>query len=540
MNTKKKASIKIIFFIIVASLPLMFCSSGYITPYSLTATAAPFIETAVPTAYFVGPTNLPNSEATPLPTEDSAVISPMPSVDPNLTATEAPTPTETLEPIAADTPPMLYFAQSGDSVPALANRFGVNQFEIVSAEEIPENGYLSPGQMMMIPLRLAHTSPETQLIPDSEIVYSPSANDFDIRAYVNSIGGKLSTYKEYLGTSGDSTGPEVIENVAEVNSINPRILLALLQYRSNWVYGQPSTLSQTDYPLGNNNYREKGLFKQLSWAVNQLSVGYYDWREGKIPHLNFSDGNSVRLAPTLNAGTVAILYYFNQVLGYDEWLQAIDPNTGFLKFYTEMFGDPWGRAAQVEPLLPSNLSQPPLTLPFYKEQVWAYTSGPHGAWQSLGSLAAIDFAPGAEISGCVKSDNWVLASASGIIARMDVGVVVLDMDGDGDETTGWNLLYLHLDNTDHLSEGEWLDVGDFLGNPSCEGGNSTGTHIHFARKYNGEWITAGGAIPMNLGGWVVEAGNEPYEGFLNRGNERIKSCICGAFYTQIIREISDP
>ena len=103
-----------------------------------------------------------------------------------------------------------------------------------------------------------------------------------------------------------------------------------------------------------------------------------------------------------------------------------------------------------------------------------------------------------------------------------------------------NILYLHLDNTDHLSEGEWLDVGDFLGNPSCEGGNSTGTHIHFARKYNGEWITAGGAIPMNLGGWVVEAGNEPYEGFLNRGNERIKSCICGAFYTQIIREISDP
>ena len=45
---------------------------------------------------------------------------------------------------------------------------------------------------------------------------------------------------------------------------------------------------------------------------------------------------------------------------------------------------------------------------------------------------------------------------------------------------------------------------------------------------------------MNLGGWVVEAGNEPYEGFLNRGNERIKSFICGAFYTQIIREISDP
>ncbi len=532
MKIRKNASIKIILFMIFASLPLMFCSSGYITPDSLTAIAAPIIETALPTAYFVLPTDSPNIESTK--------ILPSTTTDPNKIATEAPNPTETLEPISADTPPLLYFAQSGDTVPALANRFGVNQFEIVSAEEIPDHGYLSPGQMMMIPLRLAHTSPEIQIIPDSEIVFSPSANDFDIRAYVNSIGGKLSTYKEYLGTGGDSTGPDVIKNVAEINSINPRILLALLQYQSNWVYGQPNTLSQTDYPLGNNNYREKGLFKQLSWAVNQLSVGYYDWREGKLTHLTFSDGNSVRLAPSLNAGTVSIMYYFNQVLAYDQWLQAIDPTTGFLKFFTEMFGDPWGRAAQVEPLLPSNLSQPPLILPFYKEQVWAYTSGPHGAWQSLGSQAAIDFAPGSEQTGCVRSDNWVLASASGIIARMDVGVVVLDLDGDGDETTGWNLLYLHLDNTDHLSEGEWVDVGDFLGNPSCEGGNSTGTHIHFARKYNGEWITAGGAVPINLGGWIVEAGNEPYEGYLIRGDESIKSCICGAFYTQIIREISDP
>ena len=96
MKNRSKTSLKLIFFLIFASLPLLFCSSGYITPDSLTATAGPFIETAVPTAYFVLPTDLPNSEPTPQSIEAGSETSPTPSVDPNMTATDAPTPTETL------------------------------------------------------------------------------------------------------------------------------------------------------------------------------------------------------------------------------------------------------------------------------------------------------------------------------------------------------------------------------------------------------------------------------------------------------------
>ncbi len=540
MTKRKSVQLKLLLVLVITALPAIFCSSGYITPDSLTATAAPIFETPVPTAYFILPTETSTLEPTVTSTVNPDLISPTPTIDENIVEIDPPTPTATLGSISADTPPLLYFAQSGDTVPALANRFGVNQFEIVSSEEIPQSGFLSPGQMMMIPLRLAHTSPETQLIPDSEVVFSPSASNFDIQIYVNSLGGKLSSYYEYFADIGNKSGAQVVQRVSENNSINPRILLGLLQYQSNWVYGQPSTLSQTDYPLGYVNLREKGLNKQLKWAVNQLSIGYYNWREGKLTHLYFDDGISVRLAPTLNAGTVAIMYFFNQRLDYDHWLQAIDPNNGFPQYFTEMFGDPWGRAAQVEPLLPSNLKQPPLILPFYREQIWAYTSGPHGAWQKVGSMAAIDFAPGSSESGCVSSEQWVSASASGIIARLGLGVVVIDLDGDGDETTGWNILYLHLDNTDKLTVGQWVEVGDFIGHPSCVGGTSTGTHIHIARKYNGEWLSAGGAIPFDLGGWVVESGNAPYEGYLNRGDETIKSNVTSAYYSQIVRGIDDP
>ena len=32
------------------------------------------------------------------------------------------------------------------------------------------------------------------------------------------------------------------------NSTNPRLLLTLLEYQSQWVFGSPDNLAKTDYP----------------------------------------------------------------------------------------------------------------------------------------------------------------------------------------------------------------------------------------------------------------------------------------------------
>jgi hypothetical protein len=42
--------------------------------------------------------------------------------------------------------------------------------------------------------------------------------------------------------------------------------------------------------------------------------------------------------------------------------------------------------------------------------------------------------------------------------------------------------------------------------------------VHIARKYNGEWILADGALPFNLSGWIAHAGSKIYEGTLTRDN----------------------
>lgn len=518
------------------------CSSSYITPEILTATAeAALVEdTPLPTAFFIFPSSTVTSVPAKTETPDPVLFTPTPEID-TATATDEPTPLPTATLLDASGPPFLYTSQSGDTLNTIASRFGVNPIEIVSPELIPSKGLINPGQILMIPWRMGNTTPVERTLPDSEVVYSASVSGFDVVTYVNTLGGYLSTYREYFGSGGWMSGGEIVQRVAIENSINPRILLALLEYQGHWVLGTPNNLSETDYPMGYIDIQSDGLFPQLIWAVNQLSSGYYGWREGTLVELQGIDGSRTRFAPQLNAGTVAIQYFFHELYEGDQWRRAVDPQGNFVALYNDMFGgDPWVRAAQVEPLFPPGLTQPEMILPFLKGQRWSYTGGPHGAWEGEGSQAALDFAPGSVESGCAKSDNWVLAASAGLVVRKAVGIIVLDLDGDGNEQTGWVLLYLHVNDTDRAPVGKWVDKGALLGHPSCEGGRATGTHIHIARKYNGEWIQADDPLPFTMSGWESHSSGKAYQGTLVRGDIVIESCTCGSFDTIIFREQDEP
>jgi len=96
---------------------------------------------------------------------------------------------------------------------------------------------------------------------------------------------------------------------------------------------------------------------------------------------------------------------------------------------------------------------------------------------------------------------------------------VLDLDGDGFEQTGWVILYMHVASRERVSEGTRLEAGDLIGHPSCEGGPASGTHVHIARKYNGEWMAAASPLPFVMDGWTPHAGFRPYEGTLTRDGQ---------------------
>lgn len=497
---------------------------------------------------------LPSSS--PAPTATTAAVTNTPEVFiTQQVSTVTSVPTATLDqafvtqeaaPLAENTPvptavpaTVLYYAQSGDWLPAVAVRFGVDVNTITSPKILPENGLLDPGTLLIIPDTLDRSLPFTpalQIIPDNELIYSATAVDFDISTYVRDAGGHLSAYREYLGSTGWTSGAREIERLAYENSINPRILLAILDYEARWVRGTPENEFRTNYPLGYEGYRYKGLFMQMVWGIGQLSAGYYNWRAGKLTELTFLDGNKLRIDPTLNAGTVGLMYYFSRTHSFNEWLRIMDPTSGFASYYQNMFGDSWSRADAIGPVFPPGIKQPEMSLPFEMRTAWAFTGGPHSAWEDEGPLAAVDFAPASAETGCLSSDHWIVAAAPGLVVRSGNGVVVVDMDGDGSEQTGWNLLYLHVAAKDRVAEGEWVEQDGRIGHPSCEGGASTGTHLHFARKFNGEWMVADGPLPFVLSGWTVYAGEKPYQGKLVKGDKVITADLYATSLAQIRRE----
>jgi murein DD-endopeptidase MepM/ murein hydrolase activator NlpD len=551
----------------VISVPVVVVPTAVSAPSTplniLPQTAAPS-PTLMPEVVIETPTRLPTAEGpyTPAPelltaiaqaSQGAPTLTPQPPAGAALTpgVDDAPppgavidlrpkTPTVTPELADIDTAPLLYYAQSADTLHVVATRFGVQTGEITSPEAIPPTGFINPGQLLIVPHRLANVTSDTQLIPDSEFVYSPSAANFDTLDFVAQAGGYLSTYQEWHKSTGMKSGAEILERVALENSVNPRLLLALLEYHSHWVYSQPQGQNQLDYPMGLVVPTAKGLYNQLVWAVNKLSTGYYAYREGRLTHIQFKDGSQVRLAPDLNAGSAGLQYYFAQHGSGQDWVDALSPQNGLPALLQAMFGDPWERARGVEPLFPPGAAQPALVLPFMRNWTWSFTGGPHGAWEQEGAYAALDFAPGAQTSGCVDTPTYAVAAAAGLVTRTGPGLVVIDLDGDGHEQTGWVLVYLHIAEKERVQKGQWVAQGDVIGKPSCEGGLATGTHLHLARKFNGEWIPAYGPLPFNLGGWVSSGAGVAYKGTLTRGDQTLLACTCANYLTYNTRTDTDP
>lgn len=485
---------------------------------------------------FVQPTPMQPSKVAEL------LISPTPiQVDKTATPNIEPTPLPILPTQAqaitySKDSPILYYTQSGDSLPVLAVHFGVEKGDITSTSELPEEGFIPPGQLLLIPPRLDSVSSPLKLFPDSEVVNSPSTIDFDVTAFVDAARGYLATYKEYLNATGLTSGSDIVKRVAKEYSINPRLLLAILEYQSNWVYGAPQSATATNYPMGELDINKKGLYHQLVWAAGEIATGYYGWREGTVVAITFPDGTLLRLAPDLNSGSAGLMYFFAQKNLITQWAGILYEENSMINLYHDMFGNPWLRAQNFEPLFTTSVNQPDMILPFETGKIWAFTGGPHAAWGAAEVRGALDFAPPSEESGCVASPEWVVASAAGLVVRSENGAVVIDMDGDGFEQTGWNIVYLHIATDHRIPEGTWVEIGDKLGHPSCEGGRATGTHVHITRKYNGEWVPADGALPFVLSGWKAKAGSQVYSGWLIKDDRIIRANVLSSSASHIQRE----
>ena len=126
--------------------------------------------------------------------------------------------------------------------------------------------------------------------------------------FIDEHGGYLANYSQDVDGQYLS-GAQIIALVSKNYSVNPRLLLALLEYRSGWVTN--AAPQNVDYPLGFYDSYYAGLYRQLAWTANNLNRGYYLWRVNALSTLPLSDGTYVPLDPTINAGTAGVQYFLS-------------------------------------------------------------------------------------------------------------------------------------------------------------------------------------------------------------------------------------
>src|SRR3990172_2928450 len=188
-----------------------------------------------------------------------------------------------------------YAAQSGDTLQALAAHFNTTPQAIEQLNPQVDFAALTTlklGEPLNVPASYAPlVGTPYHIIPDSELVYGPGQGDIDLKATILGYDGFLSRYAEFTGEQ-TLTSWDIIERVARDYSISPRLLLALIEYRSGAL--TQAAMPGFVYPLGHNDPLHTGLYKQLEWAAEQLSLGYYGWRSGTLVEVKTADGAGER------------------------------------------------------------------------------------------------------------------------------------------------------------------------------------------------------------------------------------------------------
>ncbi len=359
---------------------------------------------------------------------------------------------------------------------------------------------------------LPHEStPLNFLISDEE--FAASQGQGYVQAFLDDHPGVLGDY-HFNNEGHDVSAASAIEFYCELQGINPRVLLTLIELKSHLLSGSPGSpidAASPLYAMGKYDPDYVGFAAQLRWAVDELSKGFYDRYNGiNEEQIVLGDGTVITAPPDMNAATFAIQRFLALDTDREQWESWVSGGPdGFYATYSRLFGAPSADRPHM-PASAQGLSD--LRLPWGNGETWYYTGGPHRSKNV--QYAAVDFAPGGG-SGCRSVSQWVRAAKGGRVVYARCNFVRID------HGNGWSTAYFHLSDI-RVSVGQWVDAGTPLGHPSCGTGaacgwhgRATGSHVHFNIRRNNIPQPIDGVV---IGGWTVHKGSRPYRGTMTMGN----------------------
>ncbi|HEK1414260.1 TPA: protease LasA, partial [Pseudomonas aeruginosa] len=314
---------------------------------------------------------------------------------------------------------------------------------------------------------------------DELFLYGRDAEAFDLEAYLALNAPALRDKSEYL------------EHWSGYYSINPKVLLTLMAMQSGPL-GAPDERALAA-PLGRLSAK-RGFDAQVRDVLQQLSRRYYGFEEYQLRQ---AAARKAVGEDGLNAASAALLGLLREGAKASA-VQGGNPLGAYAQTFQRLFGTPAAellqprnrvaRQLQAKAALapPSNLMQ----LPWRQGYSWQ----PNGAHSNTGSGY-----PYSSFDASYDWPRWGSATYSVVAAHAGTVRVLSRCQVRVTHPSGWATNYYHMDQI-QVSNGQQVSADTKLGvyasninTALCEGGSSTGPHLHFSLLYNGAFVSLQGA-----------------------------------------------
>jgi murein DD-endopeptidase MepM/ murein hydrolase activator NlpD len=331
-------------------------------------------------------------------------------------------------------------------------------------------------------------------------MYEPGWYVPQVQAFLDTQAGPLKDARYRVGDQVHSFA-EVLVSQTSYYSVNPRVILALLESQNALLSNAQPSSDQLGWAIGFEGDRGnwRGLQGQVRWAVRQMFYARRDFPG--VQSLTFADNSTASPSPgmTLSEYVIArVLAPTTTPARLPHLLQR------FRETYTALFGDPrlpphdW--PAPAAPFLSRPLEQTFAVTSFFDHDAPFLARDPNASVVTYWGHAETDNAFAYD-----GHDGWDYAAAAPdrVIAAADGDVVYAGNADDGcatrsvviDHGNGYRTLYWHLARVD-VETGQRVARGERLGVVG-ESGCALGPHLHFGVQYLGRnvdpygWCGAG-------------------------------------------------
>ncbi|KAF7766093.1 LasA protease [Pseudoalteromonas undina] len=281
---------------------------------------------------------------------------------------------------------------------------------------------------------------------------------------------------------------ELILHWAGYTSINPKVILALIEQQSG-LLSNPN--ADIENPLAGITDK-RGFDAQVKDVVMKLSQRFYAYKQWQESQDKLKKRNQATQTTSSTAATAALVSLFAD----SDRLASNSKNnqqtlTEFLATFDRVFPSNTSQLQRSLNSVDQNNEKQLLAASFEMNLPWPsgywYSGGAHSNTGSGYPYSSLDFNNGS--GGWGANTPFVQAAHGGTVTRFSSCNIRVT------HASGYSTNYYHMSNLQY-SSGDYVQPGAWLGRYAnnynqalCEGGQSSGPHVHFTLLYNGQQVS---------------------------------------------------